>query len=144
LWLLFWNIPVHVRSLFGACRVRFDRAAGVMTFGPVWDRRSRPLSDVVAVQLVTQSLLTELTRPPAQFGADSQKFDVKFYQMNLVLDNAAPPRLSVATYRDQKQARQAGHQLADFLRIPLVDQIEIPQQPAAAGPPGGPPVVPGA
>jgi hypothetical protein len=145
LWLLFWNIPTHVSSLFGGCRVRFDRAAGVMMFGPIWDQRSRPLSDIVAVQLVTQNLLSEFNLPPAQFGEDSQKFDVKFYQMNLVLDNADTPRLSVASYRDQTQAHQAGQQLAEFLGIPLVDQIEATKQPAAAGPPAGPPpVVPGA
>src|SRR5262249_401882 len=110
-----------------------------------WDRRSRPLSDIVAIQLVTQNLLSEFNLPPAQYGEDSQRFDVKFYQMNLVLDNAETPRLSVATYRERTQAYQAGQPPANFPGIPLVEQIELPQQPAVAGPPGGPPpVVPGA
>jgi hypothetical protein len=42
LWLLLFRLSTHLRILCGASRVRFDRGTGLMTFGPVWSRQSRP------------------------------------------------------------------------------------------------------
>ena len=53
------------------------------------------------------------------------------YQLNLVLRDAHQPRLHLANYTNAllaeqsgaDRARQLGKQLADFLQVPLLDQI---------------------
>jgi hypothetical protein len=44
-------------------------------------------------------------------------------QLNLILDNPEHPRVGFITYRDAEWTRQAGRRLADYLGVPLVDQI---------------------
>jgi hypothetical protein len=117
LWFLLFKLRAHLRILFGASRVRFDRATGLMTFGPVWSRQSWPLSDVIAVQLLSDNFSSdeECQEPPETTA-------IKYYQLNLVLDHMDRPRVNVARHLGDSWSRRAGKQLADFLGVPLVDQ----------------------
>jgi hypothetical protein len=45
------------------------------------------------------------------------------FQINLILDGSPSSRLGFITFRDVNWTRQAGQKLADYLRVPLVDQI---------------------
>jgi hypothetical protein len=120
---LWHEIRSQVRNLCGASRVRFHRGTGLMTFGPLWSRQSRPLSDIVAVQILSHIVPPERIPPPGGHRSPRRR-SVKAYQMNLVLDDAYTPRVNVAFNGDQSWTRRAGKQLADFLGVPLVDQTQ--------------------
>jgi hypothetical protein len=116
--LLPWNFGI----LFGARSVRFDRGAGRITFGPVWARQGRPLSDIVAVQLVSDIVSVPIT--PIRGSEEPPKsFSMNRFQINLVFDDGNTPRINVTELEDPAWTRQTGKQLADFLGVPLVDQI---------------------
>ena len=44
-------------------------------------------------------------------------------QINLILDNPTQPRVGFITFRDAEWTRLAARKLADYLGVPLVDQI---------------------
>jgi hypothetical protein len=105
LWLLLWRFDI----LFGARRVRFDTGTGRMTVGPLWSRQCRALSTILAVQLLKGD-------------------PVNLYQINLALDDGNTPRMQVALAEDRAWAQHVGKRLADFLEVPLVDQIPQEQE----------------
>jgi hypothetical protein len=115
-WLLLWNIRANLRQLLGGGRVRFDTSTGLWTFGPIWSRQSRPLSQIVAVQLLSDVV----SLFPAGKGVSPTQ-SIKYYQMNLVLDDMNTPRINVAVSQDHAWTQPAGKQLADFLGVPLVN-----------------------
>jgi hypothetical protein len=45
------------------------------------------------------------------------------YQMNLVLEREGQSRMNLAHHSDWEWMRRAGGQLAEYLRVPLVDQL---------------------
>jgi hypothetical protein len=112
-WFALWNYAI----LFGACRVRFDQDTGLMTFGPRWSRRSRPLAEIIAVQLVHDAVYET---PAAKEALPEGSGKTPRYQVNLALDDASTPRLNVADCRDQVQAEEMAQQLAHFLEVPLL------------------------
>lgn len=116
-WLLLWNIPGCLRQLFGGGRVRFDVSTGLMTFGPVWSRQSRPLSEIAAVQLLADKLPLPSTKTEAASDCPP------IYQLNLVLADANTPRCNVALSANRDWTQQAGKQLAEFLSVPLVNYV---------------------
>jgi hypothetical protein len=109
LWLFLWNYGI----LFGAHTVRFDSGPKLMTSGPSWARRSRPLSEIVAVQIVSEFL-------PRRGAPDAL---IKGYQVNLVLDDPNTPRLGLVVNADRVWMEQTAQRLADFLGVPLAHQI---------------------
>jgi hypothetical protein len=121
-WLLLWDFSV----LFGAGRVRFDADLGWMTFGTTWARQQRPLTDIVAVQLLSEVVPEP---PPPDDEKPPKATATTRYQMNLVLDDPDMPRLNLADHGERAWTRQAGKRLADFLAVPLIDQIQDEKQP---------------
>lgn len=74
--------------------------------------QERPLDGVLAVQVLAGEVYS------SDEGPDYQQ-----YQLNIVLDDAALPRLNVSNHPDLDWTRAGGRQLADFLGIPLLDHV---------------------
>jgi hypothetical protein len=106
-------------------RVVFNAATGRMTYG-WWGRQGRPLTDVLAVQLIPG----EVQRHLGEEGGEYQT-----YQLNLVLDDARCPRFNLSDHADLAWTRRAGAELADFLGVPLLDQLPEGGSAATASPP---------
>jgi hypothetical protein len=111
---------VVYKALFNY-RVIFDRVAGLMhVCGGLFWRKSM-LAEIVAVQLLGKAdydLAHGLPGAPQPVGVVS-----RCYQVNLVLDDADRLRLHLLISGDQEWARRNGKQLADFLGVPLVEQL---------------------
>jgi serine/threonine protein kinase/WD40 repeat protein len=117
---LFWLLLLDFSMLFGGRRVHFDANLRWMTFGPFWARQRRPLTDIVAVQLVSETVPERL--PPSRERLPKTAATTR-YQLNLVLDDPDLPRINVVDRDDRAWVEQAGKQLAEFLAVPLLDQI---------------------
>jgi hypothetical protein len=111
---------------------RFDRRAGLLTmsrrpFGfwsPLQVVQSRPLTDLVCIQLLYggfHSESTEIGEPGTPGSVIHPNYHS--YQLNLVFDDPKEPRYNLATHSDWKWIREAGQKLADFLGIPVADQL---------------------
>jgi hypothetical protein len=113
--------------------IQFDRRTGAMRVlrKPRHGRRedkvikSRPLADIVCVQLLYGGFHTVTTTntstEPYQGGTQTEQF--YSYQMNLVVDDPKEPRFNLTSHSDWQWMRQTGTQLADFLQVPVVDQL---------------------
>jgi hypothetical protein len=99
-------------------RFDFDRAAGQVRVSWPCPWRERPLSDVLAVQLIE--------RPCPYRSGRGRRIGVA-YELILVLDDADRPRVSLTTYPDfpgDREAAGAGAaELADFLGVALLDEV---------------------
>jgi hypothetical protein len=112
--------------------VRFDRRTGLLTISrrPLGFRRSlqvvasRPLTDIAAVQLLHAGWKSENVEvgEPGTPGSVVHR-GYHSYQLNLVLNDPAEPRLNLCSHADRTWMRDAGQRLAEFLGVPLVDQI---------------------
>jgi hypothetical protein len=116
-----------------ACRrwVRFDRHTGLMiSRRPLGLRQtlevvqSRSLAEIVCVQLLYagwQSEQVEVGEPGTPGSVVYKSYHS--YQLNLVVRDKATPRLNLTIHSDATWRREAGQRLADFLRVPLVNQL---------------------
>jgi hypothetical protein len=98
-------------------RDRFDRQAGRLTLGWFGLKGTYPLARVLAVQLIPGGL-AQKTPAPFRRGGECVS-----YQLNLVMADAYEDRLNITEDADLAWTRQAGQQVADFLGVPLLDQI---------------------
>ena len=111
---LFFGLVVLI-ALAGLKSYRFDRNDGTYLFGTVIGRFRRPLSDIVAVQLITGR---------REMGdEDSPGFTM--YQLNLVLRNTVAPRQNIAMTGALRETQFRGRALAEFLGVPLIDLIRV-------------------
>ena len=94
-------------------RFGFDSRTGEMTIRHFWRTRRRPLTDIVAVQVLNGGV----------FSSGAKR--VFSYQLNLVLDDPSEPRLFVAYNCDEADMLTKSKLLADFLRVPLL--VENPR-----------------
>jgi hypothetical protein len=94
-------------------RLRFDRVSGWMTVGCFGLRGKRRLSDILAVQVVKAGV----KKDP---GSENPALT---YQINLALTDSNAPRRNLTHHTDRTWTREAGRRIADFLQVPLVDQI---------------------
>jgi hypothetical protein len=112
--------------------VCFDRGNGVMTISrrPFSLRqglqviRSRPLKDIVCVQLLDagwQSQNVEIGEPGTPGSVLHRNWHS--YQFNLVMDDPHEPRPNLCGHSDVKWMREAGQRLAGFLGVPLIDRL---------------------
>jgi hypothetical protein len=101
------KIAVSKRRLL--YRDHFDRQAGQLTLGWFGRKRSYPLAEVLAVQLVPGGLIENNQR--------------LIYQLNLVMADPFLDRLNLTNDSDLEWTRQAGRQVADFLGVAMIDQI---------------------
>jgi hypothetical protein len=109
-------------SQFGLKRLllywdHFDRQAGLLTLGWVGLKETYPLAKVLAVQLVPGGLVE---KAPGSFGRGGERVS---YQMNLVMADIYEDRLNLTNDSDLDWTRKAGQQVADFLGVPVIDQI---------------------
>jgi hypothetical protein len=113
--------------------LRFDRRAGLLTIsrrpfgfrGSLRIIRSRPLTDVVCVQLLYggfHSDSVEIGEPGTPGSVVNEHYHS--YQLNLVFDDRDEPRYNVATHSDWTWMREAGQKLAGFLGVPVVDHLD--------------------
>jgi hypothetical protein len=113
--------------------LRFDRRAGLFTIsrrpfgfrGSLRIIRSRPLTDVVCVQLLYggfHSDTVEIGEPGTPGSVVYEKYHS--YQLNLVFDDRDEPRYNLATHSDWKWMREAGQKLAGFIGVPVVDHLD--------------------
>ena len=98
-------------------RDHFDRQAGLLTLGWFGLKGTYPLAKVLAVQLVPGGLVDKAAGP---FGRGGERVS---YQLNLVMADAYQDRLNLTNDSDLEWTRQAGEQVADFLGVPVIDQI---------------------
>jgi hypothetical protein len=94
-------------------RFEFDRAAGQVRVSWPDPWRERPLSDVLAVQLIERLRVYRVRR--------SRKIGIAD-ELILVLDDADRPRVSLATYPGREAAGADAAKLADFLGVALLDE----------------------
>lgn len=93
-------------------RFQFDRCQGLMTYGRPWSVQTRPLADILAVQVI--------------FGGRHQSSDsggYNTYQLNLVFKDPPRSRLNLSNHSDRQWTQEAGRRLAEFLKVPLLDQL---------------------
>ena len=111
---LVWAVPFSFGGvvLLGR-RFRFDHPTSELTIRHFWRTRRRPLTDIVAVQVINGGVFS------------SSAVRVISYQLNLVLDDPSEPRLFVAYNCDQADMGTKAKLLADFLRVPLMVEIQI-------------------
>jgi hypothetical protein len=112
--------------------VRFDRRTDLMTITrrqfrlsrPCQTVQSRPLAQIVCVQLLHGGLHAtheEIGEPGTPGSVYFKQY--RSYQLNLVLDDGAEPRINLACHSDCKWMREAGEHLAAFLEIPVIDML---------------------
>ncbi|HVS34842.1 MAG TPA: hypothetical protein VMS17_04615 [Gemmataceae bacterium] len=99
-------------------RDRFDRRTGLLTLGWSGFKGKHPLEKVLAVQLIPGGLVER--SPLSSFWGGEHHVS---YQLNLVIADAREDRLNLTDDTDLEWTRQAGQQIADFLDVPLIDQI---------------------
>jgi hypothetical protein len=105
-------VAVGLLLLLFGFRARFDLNNGEVTYGYPGFRRTRPLADILAVQLI--------------FGgwhSSTDELSYQTYQLNLVLDDPAQPRACLTNHANLSWTRWAAARLADFLDVPLLDQL---------------------
>jgi hypothetical protein len=106
-------------------RFKFDRAAGGMRVSWPESRRKRPLQEVLAVQLIADFRRT-WEWGPTRRGIGVSLPDVgrarTTLQLNLVLQDDRHPRMNLMNHADRKATRAVAVKLAEFLRVPLVDE----------------------
>jgi hypothetical protein len=110
-------------ALFGALKLllwhrdRFDRQTGRLTLDWFGLKGTYPLAKVLAVQLIPGGLVHKPVGPGGRGGERVS------YQMNLVMADVHEDRLHLTDSTDLEWNRRAGQQIADFLGVPLLDQI---------------------
>ncbi len=104
-------LPMTLLGVGGLLKrpVRFDRARGEVTFGWPGRRRRRALNGITG--LLIQH------RPPWRAGGGRQ---IRPYRLKLVFSDRAWMCLSSTS--DLSWTRETGRELAEFLKIPFVDE----------------------
>jgi hypothetical protein len=111
--------------------VRFDRQAGLIShsrrpFGFLRAPRvyqTVPMTNVICLQLIYNGFHSD----EYEIGDGDRKTyrtdQYHAYQMNLVLEREGQFRMNLAHHSDWEWMRRAGGQLAEYLKVPLVDQL---------------------
>jgi hypothetical protein len=111
----------------GPQRFQFDRRKGEL----IIERRhglsreyqaeaNHPLSDISAIQLLYSGYHSIVHTSDSGPGTNEQFYT---FEMNLVFGGAQQSRLHLCTHGDWKWMRETGQILAEFLRVPVVDQL---------------------
>lgn len=122
---------VFLSWLSSGTSIRFDRESGLIThsrrpFGFLRKPRvyqTTSLAEVVCVQLIYNGFHSEYQEMGAGEQSSLQLVQYYCYQMNLVLKRDAQPRMNLALHSDWAWMRSAGGRLAEYLQVPLVDQL---------------------
>lgn|SRR5262245_55324125 len=98
--------------LVKARRHRFDREGGQWIVSSLLNSNSRPLSDIVAVQLLDGG-----------WHSDGEYPDYRTRQLNLVLNDVATPRFCLSNHSNRHATYRDAKRLAEFLGVPLMDHL---------------------
>jgi hypothetical protein len=110
--------------------ITFDRRAGQLIFERrVGFRNLRhvectyPLETIRAVQLLHNGRrsVSETVGAGEQQWISHREFDG--YELNLVIDDRAVPRVNLASLSDWQWIRETGNRIADFVGVPVVDKL---------------------
>jgi hypothetical protein len=82
----------------------------------VFLQRVRPLTDVLAVQLIHGGFHT-------QDSDSGPKESYRSYQLNLVVSGGPARRLNLTNHSALATTTQTGHRIAKFLGVPLLDKV---------------------
>lgn len=101
-------------GLFGFIHrpMRFDRISGRITWGRLWRKHQRPLSDIAAVQLI----------PGRYVEGDHESPGYPPYEINVVFSDGM--RQNASRHADLWWTRQAATCIANFLDVPLLEGRE--------------------
>ena len=87
----------------------FDRRRGILTVG----KQTWRLTEILAVQLLFDGR-----------HSSSDTGSYLTYQLNLVFKDAEKSRVNISNADDLDWTRKTAVQLAEFLKVPLLDQID--------------------
>lgn len=110
-------LPLTLVSRSG--QFRFDRLRRALTYGRIWSRKTKPFSDILAVQVIFGGR-HEATDPDTHI---TRGFET--YQLNLVLKDPPGSRINVSNHPGRRWTQEAGQRLAEFLGVPLLDQLSL-------------------
>jgi hypothetical protein len=122
---------VGIRAeLSRARQVCFDRRAGRLTVTQRTGFRRRPrvtcshpLKAVLAVQLLYNGRHS-VTEPQEYMGQQGTAYrEFCGYELNLILDDPAAPRLHLFSVADWAWVRQTGQSIGEFLGVPVIDRL---------------------
>ena len=102
--------------LFGTSGLVLDRKTGRLHYVPnqKWRSARRPLTDIIAVQFIRGEMHSAVV-------ASEQPY--RTYQLNLVLDDPAEPRINLCDHTDVAWQLETGREIAHFLDRPIIDQV---------------------
>jgi hypothetical protein len=129
---LWFIIYIAKDTLYGKGpeRYSFDRRKGELTINRRhgFSKEYQPeaihrLKDIAAIQLLYSGYhsFVHTWDTGGSGGTTHEQFHT--YEMNLVFRDAQQPRLHLCTHADWKWMREMGEKLADFLQVPVVDQL---------------------
>ncbi len=95
-------------------RFVFDRSRGEFRYGNIWTRRTRPLSDVKAVQVINGQGWSESTQRDNGRSRSGPN-----WQLNLIMNDTEEPRLQVWDHGDHTSTQAAAKSLSMLLGAPL-------------------------
>jgi hypothetical protein len=110
--------------------ITFDRRAGLLIFERRVGfqnlrraERTYPLESIRAVQLLHNGhrSVSETVGAGEQQWIANREFDG--YELNLVVDDRAVPRVNLVSLSDWQWIRETGNRLASFLGVPVVDKL---------------------
>jgi hypothetical protein len=119
--ILFWPILAVILYLFlwligsfiPTVQLRIDRRQ--IVYGGLGFRKSRPFSDVVAVQLLQ---VVDLKK--------RKGVDTNTYEVNIVLNDEGQNRLHFVSHKDVEIAKNYAQSYANLFQAPVVEQIYLP------------------
>ena len=124
-------LMVLVRAGLASLRwITFDRKANQLVFERRVGFRSRrrieytyPLETIKAVQLLHSGhhSISDSQGAGEQQTISHRQFHG--YELNLVLDDSAVPRLNLASLTDWQWIRETGGRIAGFLGVPVIDKL---------------------
>jgi len=108
-------------------RFEFNKDTGQFRCQKFLLSKSRPLADIVLVQLIDGGLHTMQSQNghPVKFRS---------YELNLVLAGEPTIRLNLTNHSNLESTRQVAVRLVEFLNVPYHDDIENPQTKPAEEP----------
>jgi hypothetical protein len=95
---------------------KFDVVRGQFTWGKLGRRKSLPLAHVVGVQVCFGGVYFRREE-------DGQTTPYETWQVNLITGAVDRRRINVSHHSDRNWTRATGSRLAEFLHVPLLDQL---------------------
>jgi hypothetical protein len=122
--LLLLGVLIYPFFHLGPLQFRFDRQTNLLTVKRTVGLKHKTrlmatynLADAVALQLLHRYYKA------FQAGLSLDKVKTPSYELNLIFRHLSPSRINLAVHSDGKWMQQAGPRLAEFLDLPVIDQL---------------------